>query len=155
MQDKSLWQMLMNEHNRFVESERLADYANICNKLMMTLGLTFVIGGLLSAILTNFTSLYIYISYNEYASLILGNICFYFAILLLKNKLFFYHGNNPITIVGIIYPAFFNAKALSLIFENLLNINVSFYAIFLILSIIIYYLILNRVYLKESDNNVD
>ncbi|WP_423363439.1 hypothetical protein [Mycoplasma sp. P36-A1] len=148
--DNSLYRHIFNENNIIVDENKMLEYSKLLNKLLSIVAFSFILGGLLTTFLANFISLFVYISYNEYASLILGNICFVFAFILIKKNLSLYFANNPITIIGIIYPAFFNAKLLNIGFNNLLGNTLDFYAVFLLISIIIYYLILNQYYLRQK-----
>ena len=148
MQEKTLLSMLSNPHNNYVSDDKLSSYAALKNNLIISLGCLVIFGGIISTLLLSNRPLNLYINYNEYTSLLIGNLFYIFAFKLLKNKLFFYWANNPLTIIGLVYPAFFNARILSLLSAQFLNQSTHLYGLFVIVSVIVYYLILSTYYTK-------
>lgn len=153
MKDTTLFNMLTNQEHRFVVEEDLRTYSETMNRLFITFATFLIIAGIATTILGSFINLNQYFNFNDYASLIFGNVCFIFSFVLLKHRLFFHASNNPITIIGLIFPAFFNARLLTILTEVLTNQRFSIFGLYLVLSIVLYYVILNAYYHKVIKND--
>jgi hypothetical protein len=150
MQDDNLFRMLSNDKNKVVLDTQLEQYAKIMNNLIISISISLVIGGLLTLILNIFFNINLYFSYNDYASFIIGNTFYIFAFILIKNSLYFHAIHNPVTIFGFVFPAFFNARVITLLINRFIANANEIYGLFLVISIVFYYMILNDYYLRKN-----
>ena len=150
MKKPSLFQELLNKKNHYFNEDESFFIAKTLTDFLYVLMIVFLITAFILLIISNYLTVFINLSFNDYLSLCFGNVCFYFCFKFINERVIPYYKSNPIFIIGIIYPAFFNS---SLIYELLYRFNLIAFDIklaLLLLSIIIYYLILNRYYQSKQ-----
>ena len=146
MRKPSLFQELLNKKNHYFSENDSFFIAKTLTDLLYILMIVFLITAFLLLVINNFFYLFINLSFNDYLSLCFGNVCYYFSFKFIKEKVVPFYKSNPLFIIGIVYPAFFNS---SLVYELLVRFNLVVFdirIILLLLSIIIYYFIINKYY---------
>lgn len=145
----SLYQELIDEKNRYLSDEDSFQLVSIFTNLLFAVFIVSLIIGAFLIVIESFTIYNIPFNLNDYMSVCFGNTAFYFSFKLIKHKVIPYYMNNPIILIGIIYPAFFNASLL----QVLVSFNPIFKIAFLILNAFIYYFILNKYYQAKYYKN--
>ncbi|MEG0686660.1 MAG: hypothetical protein RR425_05180 [Erysipelotrichales bacterium] len=148
---KSLLSELRDEKNKYLNDDMTFSLAKIYTDMLSTLFVISLIMGFITILLNNSTTILYNIGFNELASFTLGNVAFIYCFRMIKEKVVPYYTSNPLMLIGIIYPAFFNAKIISLLFTSNLAISSIINMSVLVLSIIVYYFILNKYYLSKQN----
>ncbi|MDF9866742.1 hypothetical protein OKW22_000296 [Bacilli bacterium PM5-3] len=148
MVKKNLFNELCDKRNTFFNEEQSFIMTKIFTNLLFVLMIIFVLSSLLIIIIEDIFLVNSNLSFNDYLSLCFGNICFYYCFVFIKEKVIPYYKNNPLFLIGIIYPAFFNASIIQNILYNF-NFNIDIKLLVMILSIFTYYQLLNIYYKKR------
>ena len=144
MKRKTLLNELFDQRNTFFNEEQSFIMSKVLTNLLFSLIIIFVLTALIVMIITDFIFFDLNLSFNDYLSLCFGNVCYYYCFAFVKEKVIPYYKSNPLFLIGLFYPAFFNASFINL-FLPTTNLNL----LIIMISVIIYYLILNRYYQKR------
>lgn len=90
-----------------------------------------------------------YFKFNDYTSFIIGLSALFYSFKMIKQKNIPHYSSNPLMVIGIIYPFFFNVSFFYFIDDIFLNTHITglVWGIFLI---IINYFLLNAYYRKVN-----
>ncbi|MDR1781457.1 MAG: hypothetical protein LBR40_00425 [Bacilli bacterium] len=152
--NKTLLMTLLNKNNNYLNDDSNFQLNIIYTKVLFLIIFLVVIVGLVYRIISlvnNFSDL----SFIELSSLVIGNACFYGCFLAIKNSAILNIVVNPLFIGGIILPSFFNGWLFNYLIMVYFNNNINITFVFIILSIIVYYIILNSYYVKINKVNKD
>jgi len=152
MKNRTLLDELRDKKNTFFNEEQSFIMTKIFTSLLFTLFIVFIITALALFIIDGFILINFNLSFNDYLSLCFGNVCFYYCFIFIKEKVVPYYTNNPLFFIGIIYPAFFNASIVQNLLERV-GLTVDIKLLITIISVIVYYLILNLYYKKRWFND--
>ena len=142
MKQKTLLSELLDQRNIYFNEDQSFIMTKTFTNLLFSLIIVFALTALIVMVITDFVLFELNLTFNDYLSLCFGNICFYYCFVFIKERIIPYYKSNPLFLIGLIYPAFFNASFVSLFIPNL-NLLV------MLVSVLLYYLILNRYYQKR------
>ncbi|MDR3215631.1 MAG: hypothetical protein LBT75_05120 [Bacilli bacterium] len=142
IKEKNLLKMLFNKENNNISTNASYELNNIYHKLLFMIITLCMIIGLFINLNEIFFSFNLTFSFNDYASFIIGNACTYGCFKAIKKHIIIYYINNPLFIIGLIYPSFFFTSLLNQLF----NIDLKYSLSLIMIFILIYYLILNKYY---------
>lgn len=146
---KSLYQELLEEKNRFLSDDDSFNLVGIYTNLLYALVVSALVVGMFLIVFDMVSTRFIPFTLNDYMSVCLGNTCFFFSFRLIKAKVIPYYASNPIMLIGLIYPAFFNASLI----QMFVDINPIIKVVIMILSMLLYYFILNKYYQAKYYKN--
>lgn len=152
MENKTLLKELFDKRNLYVNDDDNFNLVKLYTNYLFFMIVVSLIIVFILEIVNQFTIFTNYFNYVDVISLTVGYTAFVYAFKMIKQKTIIYFGSNPIMIIGIIIPYFFNASLFNFIDFHLLKLNISGSLVAIIL-VIVNYLILNAYYQKRKIHN--
>lgn len=145
--NKTLLQELKNPQRLYTSDQETFTLYRIYISFIFFIVISILIFSIILVLINQFYPLNSYFKFNDYASLIIGLSALIYSFKLIKSKTIPHYSTNPLMIIGIIYPFFFNVAFFNFIDDILLGSNLTGF-IWGIFLLIINYFILNSYYRK-------
>lgn len=152
MKKKTLLRELLDRKNLYVNDDDNFKLVKLYTNYLFFMIIISLIIVFALEILNQVTIFTNYFNYVDIISLTVGYTAFIYAFKLIKQKTIVYYGSNPLMLIAIIVPFFFNASLFNFIDFYVLKTNISGIIVAFVL-VIVFYLILNAYYQKQEQKD--
>lgn len=147
--NKSLLLEMFKKGNHLLNEDDSFHLAKLYTSYLFTLICLSIALACFLIIVGYFTFVFEELSFNAYASLIIGYSSLFYSFRMINEKIIPYYTANPLMLIAIFYPGFFVAEIIGLLDKNLLNFNFNFIIPIVTLSCVINYILLNSYYKRK------